>query len=303
MPPSLATPSMGSLARGQSTQLAIRAFSTSSAAQAIGPENPKYIEIPQAPQRYQRPHIDVKGVLPAPRNLFPVRAGNKTSKSYLGAVTPEPQSGNAIADAPNEYAAWKRRMAASRRQNLREGLVALRERKHVADNRIAQISKKKSQERDIRAYRPMHPGDVLTNPTVTKAMRTFQQGQLPDPDRAARVAAMAMKVEERAKALEEKRRDALHTLYMHARNFITTEVQLDAEVEKVFTEKPFAHIPGAENKNNIWEAEGAPPTLQEMLSEVTGTQKTAADYYRSPAKVTGKRMVRVAEELTGGTMD
>lgn len=303
MPPSLAATSVGSLVRCQSTNLAMRAFSSSSAARAIGPENPAFIEIPQPPQRYQRTHKDIKGVLPAPRNLFPVRAGNKTSKKYLQAITPEPQPGNTVADAPNEYSAWKRRMAEARRNNLREGLVALRERKYVQDNRVAQISAAKSKDRNKRCYAPQRESDRLTNPTVTKAMRTFQHGQLPDPERAARVAEMAARVEARTKALEEKRRDALHTLYMHARNFITTEAQLDAEVEKIFTDKPFAHIVGAENKNSIWDAEGAPPTLQEMLAEVTGTQKTAADYYRLPAKTTGRRMVRVAEELTGGTMD
>lgn len=241
--------------------------------------------------------------MPVPRNIFPDRAGSKTSKEYLDRVAQEPQPGNTIADAPTEYVAWKRQMAETRRQHLREGLVALRERKHVADNRVAQISARKMRERNKMTYKKERESDRLTNPTVTKAMKTFQHGRLPDPDREARLAEMAARVAAKTAALEEKRRDALHTLYMHARTFITTEAQLDAEIDKVFTEKPWAHVPGAENKNNIWEAEGAPPTLQEMLSEVTGTQKTAADYYRLPAKTTGKRMVRVAEELTGGTMD
>jgi hypothetical protein len=88
---------------------------------------------------------------------------------------------------------------------------------------------------------------------------------------------------------------------MHAREFITTEAQLDAEIEKIFIEHPF----GAEHpdKTNIWDAYGAPPTVQDMLSTVNNTQKTSIDYHRGPGFVTGKRMTKIAEELTGGKMD
>jgi len=134
-------------------------------------------------------------------------------------------------------------------------------------------------------------------------MRQLQLGNVADPDREKRVAEMAERVAARAKMLEERRKDALHTLYMHARNFITTEEQLDATIEKVFVERPWSHVPGKEHAVSIWDAEGAPQTVQDMLSEVNKTQKSALLFHGGPAVVTGKRMLKIAEELTGGKID
>merc|ERR1712093_865648 len=97
-----------------------------------------------------------------------------------------------------------------------------------------------------------------------------------------------------------QRRNALHTLYMNARSFITTEEELDAEIEKIFVEDP--HASGNLN-DNIWSVKGAPPSVLTMLSAVNNTQKKAIDFHRGPAALTGRRMKKIAEELTGGTMD
>jgi predicted component of type VI protein secretion system len=134
-------------------------------------------------------------------------------------------------------------------------------------------------------------------------MRSLQLGNVPDPDRSARLAAAAANVAAKAAQLEERRRDALHSLYMQAREFIVTEQQLDAKIEAVFVERPWAHVPGKEQAVNIWDAEGAPPTVQDMLGELNGTQRTAVGFHGGAAVATGKRMLRVAEELTGGKMD
>jgi hypothetical protein len=281
----------------------VRSFTSSTQCQAIGPESPKFIEIPLSRQRFAKKHVDVKGILPAPRNIFPNRAGDKTTEEYFAAVTQEPTAAHQLSESPNEYTAWKRRMAASRRENLREGLVKLHNRKVLTENKIAQISSMKQANRKALVERPQRETDRLTSPTITAAMSKFQHGALPDPDRKSRIAKSKAKVAAKAKALELERRDALHTLYMNARSFITTEEHLDAEIEKIFTEKPFAHVHGRENETNIWDAEGSPMTVQDMLSQVTGTQKRAVDFYQPPAKLTGKRMVRIAEELTGGKMD
>lgn len=306
MPPSLPSSSLSCLARSQQSQClksAVRSFTSSSQCQAIGPESPKFIEIPRPPQRFAKKHIDIKGTLPPPRNLFPRRAGDKTSAEYLAHATPEPTAAHQVSSMPNEIQAWKRRMAASRRDNLRDGLTKLHERKVITEKKIAKTSAFKQESRRRRVEAPQRESDRLTSPTITAAMSIFQHGNLPDPDRESRIAASVAKVAARSKALEETRRDALHTLYMHARSFITTEQQLDAEIEKVFTDKPFAHVHGRENSTNIWDAEGAPMTVQDMLSEVSHTQKKAVEYYQTPAKMTGKRMVTIAEQLTGGKMD
>ncbi|KUJ18821.1 uncharacterized protein LY89DRAFT_683688 [Mollisia scopiformis] len=299
MPPSLSRSSMSCLSRCRcpNSSIAIRSFTTTPSLTAIGPENPKFIEVPIAPQPQAHPKIDIKGTLPPPRNLFPRRAGNKTSREYLAAVTPEPKHES---EPKTELEAWKRRMAATRRTNLREGLVELHKRKRKEDAIIAGRSRARSEAREARLYAPQREDDRLTNPTITAANSTLQTGHLPDPDRAARIAEKAARVEAIATEKEEARRDALHTLYMHARSFITTEEQLDQRIEAIFTDTPFEH----NNRNdNIWEVAGAPHTVQDMLSEINKTEKSAVQYHSGPSQITGKRMKKIAEELTGGKMD
>lgn len=112
---------------------------------------------------------------------------------------------------------------------------------------------------------------------------------------------MAQRTLKQEAAQEEARRDSLHTLYMHARSFITTEEQLNAKIEELFVSHPFAG-PDGRPTESIWD-EGAPPTVQDMLRPLNNTERTALDYHAGPAGITGKRMVRIAEELTGGKME
>lgn len=276
---------------------AARRFSTSNPLSAIGPENPKFIEVPTTLQPQVYPKLDIKGILPPPRNLFPKRGANKISKEYLRAATPLPKK---QAGPTNEYEAWKRAIAANRRQNLVEGLRTLRTRKAVSDKRIATRSKNKSEERARVLYAPQREDERLTSPTVTEAMRKLQLGSVPDPRREERIAEKAERVRAKEAMREESRKNALHTLYMHARSFITTEEQLDAEIEKIFVPRPFGSDAVS---NNIWDAKGSPPTVQDLLSTVNRSQKNAVDYHAGPAQITGQRMKKIAEELTGGRMD
>jgi hypothetical protein len=193
-------------------------------------------------------------------------------------------------------------MAAKRRQNLREGLVQLKERKERNDFATARLSTIRQENRTTRLEAPPRDSDRLTAPTIRSSMSTLQHCILPDPERDARLAAASARVQAKAAVLEEARRDALHTLYIHARSFITTEQQLEQEIEKVFSETPFENMERADAQN-IWDAAGAPPTVAEMLSEVSNTQRRAVEFYAPPAVKTGKRMKRIAEELTGGKMD
>ena len=192
-------------------------------------------------------------------------------------------------------------MAASRRQNLREGLLELQKRRVSQDIAVATRSKIKSQRREAAVSAPPREDERLTSTTVRQAVRQLQRGRVPDPGREERIAEAGERVKAREVQKEAQRKDALHTLYMHARDFITTEEHLDAEIEKIFVEFPFG--PEHVGKTNIWDAYGAPPTVQDMLSTVNNTQKSAVDYHRGPGYITGKRMTRIAEELTGGKMD
>jgi len=188
-------------------------------------------------------------------------------------------------------------MAESRRTNLREGIEELHKRKLRREAAMSQRSIVKQRERAERLNAPQREDERLTNPTIREAVSKPQSGFLADPNRETRVAEMAERV--KAKGLEraEARKNALHTLYMHARDFITTEEQLEAEIEAIFKPHPFL------GSDNVWEAYGAPHTIQDQLTTVSGTQKKALTFHRSPAHQTGERMKRISEELTGGKMD
>jgi hypothetical protein len=217
--------------------------------------------------------------------------------NYITETMPEPKNPKPPQD---ERLAFKRRLAASRRENLREGLLELHKRKVRQDNTLKNESLAKRRDRERRLHAPQREDDRLTSATVRTALQDLYIG-LPDPERAARVAAQAERTRENELAKQELRREAIHKLYMHAREFITTEEQLNTEIEKIFVPNPFGH--GMEGKTSIWEAHGAPPTVQDMLSVVNKTQKKAMDFHRGPAHITSQRMKKIAEELTGGEMD
>jgi hypothetical protein len=303
MPPLIPKSSMSFLASGSKIIPPIRLLSTSTSLSAIGPENPKFIEIPLAPQRFAHPPRVIKGTLPPPRNLFPSRKADKTTPEYLAAVTPEPTAERHFAEPSNDRIAWKRRMAASRRTNLREGIVELHKRRVEQEAAVAKLSSWRSRNRHWRLNAPQREDERLTSPTITQSTRQLQKGPLPDPGREARLAKIAENTKAKAAVDAEQRKDALHTLYMHARNFITTEEELDAEIAKIFVPYPFQENDRHSLKTNIWDAHGAPPTVQDMLSTTNNTQKEAIQYHRGPALITGARLKRIGEELTGGKMD
>ncbi|PQE10498.1 Lipid phosphate phosphatase 2 protein [Rutstroemia sp. NJR-2017a BBW] len=281
----------------QLSSLSTRSFSTTTSRNAIGPESPKFIEIPTIRQPYARTKQDIKGTLPPPRNLFPNRGPNKVSEEYLSAVARQPSNKST---PPNDYVAWKRRMAASRRESLKEALVELNKRKVQQEAEVATKSAAKRRANEARLNAPQREDERLMNPTITEANSKLQTGFLPDPEREREVAEKARRVQAKEAEREARRRDALHTLYMNARTFITTEEQLDAQIERIFTDEPFPSQPGVQD---IWSAKGAPPTVQDLLSKVNHSEKTSMEYHKGPAILTGARMKRIAEELTGGKMD
>ncbi|TGO41737.1 hypothetical protein BHYA_0017g00470 [Botrytis hyacinthi] len=281
----------------QSTAVSSRTFSTTTSCSAIGPENPRFIEIPTTQQPDARGHRDIKGTLPPPRNLFPNRGPDKISKKYLDSVTREPSK---PPKNPNDYVAWKHRLATQRRESLKEALVHLHKRKLNQERIVAHKSYSKRMANEKRLRAPQREDERLMNPTITEAMSKLQVGFVPDPNRESELAQKALRVQIRAAEREEQRKNALHTLYMKARSFITTEEQLNAKIDEIFT-NPFDK--NAPYKRNIWEVHEKPPTVQDMLSGVNNSHKTAVGKYSHPAVITGTRMQHIAEELTGGKMD
>ncbi|MCJ1400533.1 hypothetical protein MMC11_003739 [Xylographa trunciseda] len=283
----------------QYNNISIRNASTASITVKIPPESPKFIDIPQAPQEfaYKKPYY--KGVLPIPREIFRPGKTDKSTAQYIAAVTPEPTTTKTHGSKEDKALAdWKARQAATRRQNLREGLTQLHQRKVRSDRRIAARTAFKQAEHERKIHEPEREDERLTNPSIIQALKSGSTTSLPDPDREARVAKMKARFEAKEAAKAEERRNALHSLYMNARDFVVTEEALNAKVDEVFDHEWFRNYP----EHSIWDKEGFPDTVQNLLTQSTSGKKDNAYSTSGYIQLTKRRVQRIAEELTGGKM-
>nr|POE77624.1 hypothetical protein CFP56_09271 [Quercus suber] len=143
MPPrtALSTP----LRAWRCPQCTLRSFTTSSLRSAVGPEHPQYIDVPQPPQP-NVPYLPVvKGRLPVPRDVFAhAKKQDKASDAWIDRATKAPRQ--AVRTKPGSREEWKAKISAQRRQNLREGLKSLRERKTLEERILNDLSVPGAQE-------------------------------------------------------------------------------------------------------------------------------------------------------------
>ena len=273
----------------------VGAFSSTAIAR-VGPESPNYIQVPASLQPDLPPKPRVKGTLPVPREIFPTRRPDKPSKAYIAAATTEPSKRRKKPKGTQpEYNEWKSKMAASRRRNLREGLVELYRRKERTVRSVAARSNAKQTQRDRLIHQRPRDDERLTSSTTPTVMQPKRYSVLPDPGRGQRLARSRHRVAAKERRKEAERKDSLHTLYMNARNFITTEEQLATELNRVFPDgvnEAWANDQRA--GENIWN-QGVPPTLQSMVN--ANKRGDAAKW-----GLVQKRVKKIAEELTGGKM-
>ncbi|EKG15359.1 hypothetical protein MPH_07410 [Macrophomina phaseolina MS6] len=281
-----------------------RAFASSPASRSVGPESPKYIEVPQPPQQTAPYTPVVKGALPVPRNIFVTRSEwKKESEEFINAATPEPSETIQPTGPHAERLAWKQRLSALRRRNLREGVTSLYKRKQRTDQYLAKRGAQRQDEQIRLINQPPRDDEVFTNPSVSKAVREFLDGsynKAPRKDVAAQRA--ALQARENAKSRERK--DALHTLYVHARDFIVTEDQLSKVIEDTFGTDD--NLPGFQPGNpkqgrSIW-ARDAPLSTADMLARQQGRSNMAGERHQGSEPVTRRRIQKIAEELTGGKL-
>lgn len=228
--------------------------------------------------------------MPVPRDVFGGSKAGRVSPTWFDNTTREPQD-RSIPDVPEApRLLWKQRMADKRRQNLREGVLELAARRSK-DRRTARWTEQvQSEERKRRLALPEREDERLTRPSVNEVLRdVFKKNEhtwsgKPIEERRANYAAQqAVKSEER--------QDAIHSLYMHARSFITTEEQLDDAINKAFTKED-----GTPIVDSVWDDfERRPQTAQEMVQAGSGS-KSGDDVDRRATQ----RMKRIAEALTGG---
>ncbi|KAI9682073.1 MAG: hypothetical protein M1817_000127 [Caeruleum heppii] len=275
-----------------------RLFSSTPSILQVGPESPKYIQIPKPRQPSTPTERRLRGILPTPREIFPRRARDKVSPEYLDSVTPEP-SIKASSQAPsNDHSMYKSRMAETRRRNLREGLLELHARKQQKDGFVAARSKRRHAEREKLLAQDTQEDERLTTPSIVQSMKELQRGPVPDPDRARRIAEKVARVQGKATERENQRRDALHSLYVQAKNFITTEEKWNEEVERVFNDDTGSTLTGDPAERSIW-SRGAPDSISDLLNVDTKSTRSAA---RAEAyqRLNEERVGRIGDELTRG---
>ncbi|KAI9702351.1 MAG: hypothetical protein M1836_000830 [Candelina mexicana] len=281
-----------------------RSLSSSPPILAIGPESPKFIEVPQPLQPTYPPKRRIKGVLPTPRNVFHRRGPRKPNPGYFAAVTPEPKS-DASSPTPDTAEgariAWKERMAATRRRNLRDGLTELYDRKKQIEHSTASRSHYWRLTHEALVRQKEREDERLTNPTILQSMRVFQKQSVSDPKRAKRIRRKRLIWRNKQQQQKAERIEALHSLYMQARSFITTEADLDAAIDRIFVPKPADFMTDTEYGQSVW-IKGPPETVRELLSITNKESSKAVEYNEGSAVLTNERMKRIQEELTGGKM-
>lgn len=275
-----------------------RSFTTSSPRPYIPPESPTFIDIPQPHQPVRDSQPRPKGVLPVPRELFPARLPDKPSKKYLENVTRDPLPKNTPDPARlTETGKYKLRMAELRKSYLRSGLQELYTRKTSMDAKVASRSAAKQRERSRLLTQAEREDERLTNVSIPSAMQPQKLHVLPPEEELRIYNARKAKHEAHLAAKHEDRLDKLHTLYMHARTFITDREQLAAAIEKSFT-----------TTTSIWH-NGRPETLEEMIKR--GRDRTADQGRGGTMLYTDvneralrdqERMKKIAARLSGGKL-
>ncbi|KAI1179050.1 hypothetical protein F4777DRAFT_535405 [Nemania sp. FL0916] len=287
-----------------------RLFTTTlpSQAQKIPPESPLFINVPNPPQDQSlealRDQRRTRGFIPVPRKIFAHRdSAQKPKKAWLDRASPLPTNLSSQAAPTSAVADWKRKMAASRRQNIRMGMSGLWQRKKRSDAYRESVRASKQAEHIALSTAAEREDERLTRATINAG--TLQTAVLRDPERFAKGLASAQRTAEIAADKASARQDAIQALYMNARTFIINEAELEAAVAENFADDFYSRKPAAARgyqPQNIWDIEDAPLTVAEM---VRGARKRTSllDEFSSKDNRTDHRQRRVAEELTGGKMD
>ncbi|KAI4941960.1 hypothetical protein J4E91_010510 [Alternaria rosae] len=298
-----ASPSPSASANGWSSSLCVRAFSSTPSALALGPQSPNYIDVPKPLQPTYPANPAVKGHLPIPRDVFKTRNKHpKESDIFLGRSTKEPKEvkvpGPYSRDA--DYRLYKQRLAEKRRENLKDGVKALHERKVTSEAQyLAKIQAIGAKRREL-ATAPRREVDILTETSVAKGIREFLTDSLPPRPDITKARSRAYR--RRVARVQEVRASRLHDLYTNARKFIVDEQQLDEAIEKVFgtEEQPVGWDargvmgPREDGRNGLSPWDGPlPEGVGDMLNKLKGGEGVG---------LAKERVKKVAEELTGGKM-
>ncbi|PYH79400.1 hypothetical protein BO82DRAFT_356368 [Aspergillus uvarum CBS 121591] len=266
----------------------------SSASLRVGPESPNFIDVPRVLQPEQPSKPRVKGTLPVPREIFPARRTDKPTEAYIHAATPLPHKNSLNPNHPDyEYRDQQRKMANMRRKNFKEGILELHARKQATDKAMKEQSEHKQRYREKIMRQPARADVRLTQTSVVQAMLPQRMQVLPDPGRESRLHFSRRRLEKKEGLKNAERRSNLHDLYVNARQFITTEEQLAAEIERVFPEgENEAWRNDHQAGDNIWNL-GHPQSVSSLVHETSRSESARWDAIQG-------RIKKLGEEITGG---
>lgn len=282
-----------------------RAFSSTPAAPALGPESPNYIDVPKPKQPTFAVRPVVKGHLPVPRHVFKTRNRHpKESPTFLAQSTRLPKAVKAPGPYSRDadYRLYKQRLADRRRAALHEGVTQLHERKVASDAQFLSKIQHIGAQRRKAAMAPPRDVDVLTQTSISKGIRDFLAGTLPSSSRTDITGARRKAFSRRVATVQAVRTSRLHDLYTNAREFIVDEHQLDDAIETAFgtEDAPIGwDVKGnmglrAEGKEGLSPWHGPMPEgVGDMLQKLRGGEGVG---------LAKERVKKLAEELTGGKM-
>ena len=284
---------------------------------SLPPESPNYIKYPEPPQQEKVQRERKRGHLPVPRNVFKVdrKPGQprsdpsivpKTDTDTFAARATPVSKAEELGEAPrSEKESWRRRMAASRRENLQAGLAGLLDRKQAETTRSRNRSAMNFQRNRAAAMNDRVHDDVRLTQSTVRDVTAKNTAVIRDPLRGERQAAMAARTAALAQAKREARRDSLMELYQMAGKFIVDEKDLEKRVNELFHPDYFkqeGYNFGMVNAENVWEVNGRPPSVTQQMSAITRTETKVYDSRVSESDRTTKRQKLVSEALTGGKM-
>ncbi|CAI6336023.1 unnamed protein product [Periconia digitata] len=287
---------------GTNCSSSVRAFSSTSPTLALGPESPNYIEVPKPAQPTWTLEPKPKGHLPIPRDVFKTRSRlPKASEQFISRTTKDPAKaklpGPYNKDA--EYRLYKQRLAEARRNNFREGVKALHERKVTSEAESKARYEKLNTEKRALTFAPPRTVDVLTQASVSKSVRDFLSDCLSQNPSPAGVQARRKAFTRRMNKQDTIRQARVHDLYTNARKFIVTEQQLDESIEEAFgtDDQPVrwnknGQVESGSSGISPWEG-GIPNGIHEKMKSLGGGQGVG---------LAKERVKKIAEELTGGKM-
>jgi len=312
-------PSRCTLSAFSTKRLPQRNLSNSVSLQAWGPESPNYLPVPEQvqPPTFKKPSI--KGVLPVARPIIDRRRRYKATEKWVRKTTPDPLKERQKAvnqlraleqeqlnSMPPQVQQQTRRrifkadMAAQRKSNLREGVFELYQRyasdeisttRKKEDATLRRLRKVEAPERSDVTWTaqsiPQHIRDALTRAS-TKRVLTQEEKD-----------AKIQEYQKRFKEKERKRLEAIHSLYLNAKNFITTEAQLTAEIERVFgsNDNP---VTWSAKRKSVWHL-GRPPGTDQLVGMEMQRADEADHLTRAQSDpLMRERIMRIAGQLTGG---